>query len=209
MAIASTISIGSPDLDTRPPEMKRSTIFAWVQRCPDCGYCSSDLSVSRPGADAAVNSPDYKDQLNNPAYPELANSFLCKAIVDRESFNLSEETWDFIHAAWACDDSQNHRQASECRRRAAETLLMANYCGEKMADQEGATTALLVDLLRRSGQFDRAKHIIESRRNLTTEDIIRRILDFQYALIQRNDTHSHTIEEALINDDIFQDDKLL
>lgn len=209
MGISSTISFGSPDLDTRPPEMKRSTIFAWVQRCPDCGYCASDVSVSRPGVDAVVNSPDYKDQLNNPTYPELANSFLCKAILDRASLSLSEETWDFVHAAWACDDSQNHEQASECRRRAAETFLIAEHCGEKVTDQEGATTAILVDLLRRSGQFDRAKYIIESRRNLITNDIVRKILNFQYALIQRNDTYSHTVEEALTKNDSLQDDNLL
>jgi hypothetical protein len=36
-SIGSTNAFGSPDLDTRPPEMQRSTIFAWVQRCPECG----------------------------------------------------------------------------------------------------------------------------------------------------------------------------
>lgn len=34
MAIGSTNSFGSPDLDTRPPEMARSTIYQFIQRCP-------------------------------------------------------------------------------------------------------------------------------------------------------------------------------
>ncbi len=44
MIIGSTNSFGSPDLDTRPPEMKRSTLSLWIQRCPSCGYSSPDLS---------------------------------------------------------------------------------------------------------------------------------------------------------------------
>lgn len=32
--IGSTNSFGSPDLDTRPLKMKRSTIVDWIQRCP-------------------------------------------------------------------------------------------------------------------------------------------------------------------------------
>ena len=36
--IASTNAFGPTDLDTQPPEMERSTIDAWVQRCPQCGY---------------------------------------------------------------------------------------------------------------------------------------------------------------------------
>ncbi len=74
--IGSTNALGSLDLDTRPPEMERSTIFTWVQRCPECGYCASDVSITRPRAQAVVNGEEYKDQLNDPTYPELANSFL-------------------------------------------------------------------------------------------------------------------------------------
>lgn len=40
----STNQFGSPDLDTRAPEMARSTMFMWVKCCPSCGYCASDVS---------------------------------------------------------------------------------------------------------------------------------------------------------------------
>lgn len=79
--IASTNAFGSPDLDTRPPEMQRSTIFAWVQCCPECGYCSSDISKVPSQAVSVVHSPEYGKQLTDSTYPELANGFLCKAII--------------------------------------------------------------------------------------------------------------------------------
>jgi len=97
--IGSTNVFGSPDLDTRPPEMQRSTTFAPIQRCPECGYCASEVSTTHPEARAVVGGKEYRDQLNDPTYPELANSFLCKAMVDRESKDFSAATWAFIHAA--------------------------------------------------------------------------------------------------------------
>jgi len=45
-SISSSNTLGSSDLDTRPAEMKRSTICYWVQRCPSCGYCDDENNSS-------------------------------------------------------------------------------------------------------------------------------------------------------------------
>ena len=42
--ILSTNKFGLPDLDLRPPEMYRSTINLWIQRCHGCGFCAPDIS---------------------------------------------------------------------------------------------------------------------------------------------------------------------
>ena len=34
--LTSTNAFGSPDLDLRPPMMKRGTMHLWVQECPSC-----------------------------------------------------------------------------------------------------------------------------------------------------------------------------
>jgi len=151
--IGSTNAFGSPDLDTRPPEGERSTMFAWVQKCPNCGYCASDLSKVQPGAKDVVETPAYKKQLNNRHYPELANSLLCKAMVDEGTRYFVKATWAIIHAAWVCDDAGSFDQASECRRKAIEMLEKAEESGQDWAEQDGTSTAILVDLLRRSGQM--------------------------------------------------------
>jgi hypothetical protein len=199
--IASTNMFGSLDLDTRPPEMKRSTIFAWVQRCPQCGYCAVDVTEPRPGAQVVVSGEEYRNQLNDPEYPELANSFLCQAIVDRESGDYVDATWALIHAAWVCDDFELPAQAGACRQKAADMLAVAEAHGQQVAEQEGASTVILVDLLRRSNQLQKARQLIATGQGSNTEDIIWRILDFQSTLLDRNDVSCHTVAEALAKRD--------
>ena len=64
-----------------------------------------------------------------------------------------------------------------------------------------AGTAILVDLLRRSGQMDDARKTIVERRAGIEEDTIVRVLDFQKMLIDKGDTSCHTIAEAFIGDE--------
>lgn len=199
--IASTNMFGSLDLDTRPPEMKRSTIFTWVQRCPECGYCAVDVTEPRTGAQAVVSGEKYKNQLNDPEHPELVNSFLCQAIVDRESGDYVDATWALIHAAWVCDDFELSVQAETCRQKAADMLTIAEAQGQQVAEEEGASTVILVDLLRRSGQLQKARQLIATGRGSNTEDIIYKILDFQSTLLDRNDVSCHTVAEALAKRD--------
>jgi hypothetical protein len=195
--IGSTSTFGPQDLDSRPPERKRSTIFAWVQRCPDCGYCAVEVSKTCcPEAREIVNSREYKERLNDPTYPELANSFLCKAIIDRKSGTLAAATMALMWAAWSCDDSGHLDRAKECRQKAAEMLVTAEDNGQQVFKREGASTAILVDLLRRSGQIEQARKAIAARRVGITEDVIARFLDFQATLLNKCDVSRHTTAEA-------------
>lgn len=194
--ISSTSAFGSPDLDTRPPKVKRQTIFAWVQRCPKCGYCAWDISTAHPEAQVVIIGKEYKDQLKDPAYPELAASFLCKAILDRETKEFAAATWALIHAAWVCDDSEQTEEAMVCRQKAADMLLIAEEHNQQVARPDGVSTAILADLLRRSGQFEQARKTIEARRDIITEDLVARIIDFETDLLDRNDIACHTIGEA-------------
>src|SRR5689334_17370242 len=47
--LTSTNCIGSPDLDLRPPQMKRSTMDRWLHECPNCGFVSGDLTKAEQG----------------------------------------------------------------------------------------------------------------------------------------------------------------
>jgi hypothetical protein len=196
--IGSTGTFGPQDLDTRPPERKRSTIVAWVQRCPDCGYCAADVSETCcQEAREIVNSREYKERLNDPTYPELAKFFLCKAIIDNKSRAFAAATLAFMRAAWSCDDSGHLDQARKCRQKAAEMLVIAEDDGKQVSEQNGADTAILVDLLRRSGQIEQARKAIVARRGGITEEFIARILDFQATLLDKNDVSCHTIAEVI------------
>ncbi len=128
--IGSTNAFGPPDLDTRPPEMKRSTIFAWVQRCPACGYCASDVSKAPSQASSLIYSPEYARQLTDSTFPELANGFLCKALIDEGSADCASAAWALIHAAWACDDAEKPEPAKTCPSKAADMIEKAHAFSE-------------------------------------------------------------------------------
>ncbi|MCS6806858.1 MAG: hypothetical protein NZ823_17170, partial [Blastocatellia bacterium] len=187
VGIASTSEFGSPDLDTRPPEMTRSTIFTWVERCWICGYSTSDISRASDQTAAIVRSAPYRKQLTDATLPYLANSFLCKAILDESVGDYASAGWAIIHAAWVCDDSEKPESAKECRSRAADMVLKAIEAGQEFTKQRGGEIAILVDLLRRAGRFSEAKELIARKRDEIKDDIILKVLAFQAQLITRGD----------------------
>ena len=195
--IASTNAFGSPDLDTRPPEMLRWTIVAWVQRCPKCGYCASNISKASDQAISVIRSKAYHEQLSDPSMPELANSFLCKSIIDETAGDYVSAAWSLIHAAWVCDDEAKPESAKKCRCRAANMILKARKAKQNIADQDGADVAILVDLLRRAGNFSEAMELIRRERSKIKEDVIMKILNYQEYLVDLGDTACHTIAEAI------------
>ena len=207
--IASTQAAGFSDLDRRPPELVRSTIFAWIQRCPECGYCAPDVTKARPEAAAVISTGEYKGQLDDPIYPELANSFLCQALIESACGDYAEATWALIHAAWVCDDSRVPDQAKVCRQRAADMLGDAKEHGQRIfSDSEESSMALLVDLLRRAGEFDVARETIAAKRDTITEDSITRILDFQAVLIDKKDIFCHSMAEVFAEEKRGEGDRM-
>src|SRR5712692_6889563 len=137
--IGSTYVIGSPDLDMRPPPLKRAFIHAWIQACPFCGYCSSDISKCVPLTSEIVRSDAYQRQWERSDYPDLANEFLCWSMIQEKPWELVSalreiaggekarvETiqeraerlisagWASLHAAWVCDDAGNEAAARNC-----------------------------------------------------------------------------------------------
>jgi hypothetical protein len=193
----STNSIGSPDLDSRPPEMARSTIRTWVQRCPSCGYCAASLDDDSPHVREAMARPEYDAQLRRQGFTKLANSFCCESLIAAEAGDLARATWSLVHAAWACDDLGRAEAAAECRRRAAEMLQRAESAGQQVADQPGEAAAILVDLLRRAHQMESAAAVLSARRQEASDKVIRRVLEYHSRLIARRDTSEHAIDEAL------------
>jgi len=194
--LRSTMSIGFPDLDTRPPELARSTITMWAQRCPECGYCAEELGVAPPEAKEIVTEEGYKRELMDPHRCELANTFVCKAIIEERTSKLSEAAWSWIHAAWACDDADQEEQASMCRRKGISTAVMAESMGQSLAEDEGTTAAVVADLLRRSGQMELCRQWLENRAGVLSEGSLAILRQYQLHLIENADTTCHTMWSA-------------
>ncbi len=189
-------SVGSRDLDTRPAEPLRSTIYAWVKRCPSCGYCAPDLGEAPEGAADVVKLPRYREQLDARRFPGIANTFLCCAIIQEDLGAPALAAWASLHAAWVCDDESADVPARICRKRAADLLRRAWDEGDRLAPQEGTDEALLVDLLRRAGRFREARDVAEEVLARHPPQIIADIMRFQVRLIAAADRDAHTVAEA-------------
>jgi hypothetical protein len=196
IVVGSTSTFWSPDLDTRPSELKRSTIIAWVKRCSECGFCASDITNAPFLARSVVHSSQYVQQLSEETNPELANSFLCKALIDQDVGNYAAASWACIHAAWACDDAKKVNSAQKCRNKALDMINRSIAAGQSLSEEKGEEIAIQADLFRRASHIEDAKNFIADKRNAITNDNVIKILDYQNYLLSKCDVSCHTIAEA-------------
>ena len=195
--IKSAGSFGSPDLDTRPAEIMRSTLPQQVQSCPYCGYCMASISAPLPNVSTLLASDEYRHQLESKQYPELANRFLCSAMILESLGRLKEAGWACIHGAWACDDAGEIQPAKNCRLRAERAIGRAITTGQGTADRPGFDFLILADLLRRAGEFERAYQRGKEGLSPKCDQEMLLLLLFEGALVHRRDIACHTVEEAI------------
>jgi len=196
--LTSTNAFGSPDLDLRPPPMERETIALKIQRCDGCGYCAASLHEGSPQMKSMIESSEYQLQLQNPAFPDLANSFLCGAMLHEAAGKLNQAAIRLLYAAWACDDCGSTTAAAHCRNAAEAMIVRTNESGQPVCQQgDGATDCLRVDLLRRAGRGADARKIISAALPKITDDILRKVLKFQAALIKRRDMGCYTVSDVV------------
>lgn len=193
----STTAFGSPDLDTRPPEMERSTICHWIQRCPSCGYCAPDISECSPDASIIIKLPDYQNIVNNKSIPDVAASFMALSYEKQHMQIFLESAWSAIHAAWICDDENNDVAARECRLVAISMIAKGKAQSQNIEYQPGVLEAITIDLMRRAGMFREAMNLAEETLTKDMEEIITQVVKFEVELINLKDIDTHTISEAL------------
>ncbi len=138
--LSSTSSFGSPDLDLRPAELARSSIFAWVQRCASCGYCAPNIEEESSYKQEIVESAAYRALLADADFPELARSFLCSSMIFEEFEEEAFAARNAIEAAWVCDDENAHEAAVRCRLRAVERLRESEADGDALCDDSYLNT---------------------------------------------------------------------
>lgn len=194
LMLGSTNSFGPPDLDTRPAEMERSTMHYWIQECPSCGYCAPDLSLGRKTYIGIVKGELYQNQLRNSDYPDLANRFICHSIIQKSIYKYEEVAWAWLNAAWVCDDNDKISASKLCRNSAVDSFQKVYEKNQDfMNEPKGAYHALMVDLFRRSEQFDKAGEEIGKGLISLPDKIIIDILLFHRNLIQLRDTKCYTM----------------
>jgi len=195
--MGSTNFFGSMDLDTRPPEMRRSTMRLWLQTCNVCGFVAADLEEKSPSDELAVATAGYRAESGNKSRLPLANQFVCRSILDEAAGDLASAGWRLLHAAWVCDDRQQDAESRLLRLAAIELFERSRAQGkpavEKMA---GGDELLLCDLARRAGEFPRALEYCAAGIALEVQPFIRQLLELEQTLCVARDTTCHKVSEV-------------
>lgn len=191
--LASTSSFGACDLDTRPPQMARSSIHYWVARCPSCGYCNSRIAKRLRHATKTVRSAEYQTILADERVPSLVRSFRCQAMLLERASDIRGAFWASLHAAWAADDSAAKEVADDCRLRSIRLLGALHESGAHLFDGSEADCVMMSDLLRRNGRFDEAKSYVLKSMGTVTSPPIRRLLEEELRHIEDRNAESQQV----------------
>lgn len=184
--LMSTNSMGSPDLDLRPPEMQRSTMDSWVHECPGCGYASVDFDLKPSVTREFIESESYQScdgfDFKNP----LSKRFYREHLI--ESGTL-EKFYMLLYCAWTCDDADDAENARLIRTKCLETI--------KNLDLDENLEIKKADIIRRSGNFGQVIEEYENKRY--GEEILNQIKDFHIKKAKLEDDGCYTVADAVKN----------
>ena len=190
--ITSTCEFGFPDLDLRPPELKRSTMMFWIQKCPYCAYTAPDVSIYQENDSSYLDTDEYRNCEGLSTDNEQCKKYYQFYLLARNRRNHIEQLAGLLYAVWTCDDENNNSLATELRKKAADILMKVEWNTVKQAEE---MLLLRADLLRRSGQFHK---LIEEYHGKTFEnENLRKILKFEVLLAKEKDDSCYTVEQAL------------
>ena len=188
--LGSTSTLGYPDLDLRPSEMKRSSMFAWLQECPHCGYVAVNIEKELEASPELLKSDEYLSCEGYEFKSDLAKIFFKHFLISKAEGNYRPQFFSLLHCAWKCDDAEDEL-AVEIRKMALKSIdkIDAGSDGEK-----DNLKLIKADLLRRSLQFDR---LISEFKDVVFDDKLKNeVIDFQLELAANNDSACYTLGDV-------------
>lgn len=192
MVLLSSNSYGSMDLDTRPPEMSRSTMDCWVQVCPVCGYVAVRVSEPTIVDRLFLQSDSYKTCDGIVFVSELARAFYRQQLILLSEGRKEDAFFALLHASWACDDGNERKNATAVRRKAI--LLADDLLASGESEDCESLSMVRADLMRRSARF---RDLLEQYGETHySDDLLNRILDFEKALAKIRCRRCLTVADA-------------
>ena len=190
--IGSTNAMGYADLDLRPPEMQRSTMYQSTIMC-ECGNVFE--SESKGGSRELIESEAYQSCDGIDFGSQKAVMFYRAYLIDKES-NPNDLASNFIHilqAAWACDDFD--RENARKMRLIGIDLLEQIINDDQYSSRKNDNLLMQADLLRRSAKFDL---LIEKFQDMRFEDeLYQQIIDFQIEKASQKDDSRYTVGDVI------------
>jgi len=125
---------------------------------------------------------------NDKNLSELASKFNRQGVILSQIGELDQAGWVFMHAAWACDDEcPDNIGANDCRASAYDSFFKCKINGIQFASPNGYEEIVMVDILRRSGAFERANSLCFEVFSHMEESFLIDVLKFQRELIWMRD----------------------
>jgi len=186
--IGSTNTFGSPDLDLRPPEMRRSTMYYWPEKCPHCGFVSYDLEQKTAIRKKWLESEAYTTCEGHSFISDLAAMFYKIYMIAKETNDSRDAFNALMNAAWASDDCSDTENALLCRR------MLLPYLEQEIAKDARMAETLTIaraDVLRRAELFDQV--IEEYSGKVFSEDLLNEICQFQIEKAKQKDADCYRV----------------
>lgn len=185
--IMSTNAFGYADLDLRPPEMQRSTMYIMTSMC-DCGNVFFGPEIT--GNKELVESKSYQS-CDGIDFSRRGMMYYRLYLISKDQIDIEGEFFNLLRCAWACDDDEDENSVT-VRKMAIEVLDEIMEFEEERDDNH---ILLKADLLRRSRQFDK---LIEEFKDIKFEDeTYQKIMDFQLEKANEEDDSCYTVGDAI------------
>lgn len=202
----SSFSWEGPDLDLRQSPADRAMLGTELHICPQCGYIQRDTQkVIRTEflerEKKVIATPEYKQPISG-RLNKLATAFVQIAMID-EIEGEEEIYLDYLKAAWSHEywnsTPQDEELATELRRESISRL------EHKRAGLSEDDAYRLVDMLRRTGQFDRV--IAKEVPYELGDEKYKQTYEYQIYLSTIKDMEVHSFDELHALKESQHDDK--
>lgn len=175
-----------------------------IQRCPSCGYCSSNISKQNLVNTQFIRSRDYLNQLDNNSYPALANSYLCWSMIQENNNNFVGAIRSLIDATTVCEDYIFYTESEDHCREKIVGLIEAieqklEYQKFKLSYKE-YLFLLKIFNLRRIGNFEKAQKLYEQNLERINKSGYKYIFEFLYENVLQRNRGSHIRTCCIEND---------
>lgn len=216
LVLGSTNAFGSPDLDLRPPEMRRSTMEQWIEECPHCGYAFKTIEEKVTGIDTPQRlfehveetpasqlwrrlSDEYRSVSDRTSRPEhnLVRRFLTASKVAEIAGSADDAAHYALCAAWAADDYNDQATARICRDLAADFFRAIWLETDRPSESRTVNATRLTDVLRRAKHWDEAVALSDQLLGGELDETIRAVLAFQREASLKQDAACYTVADAI------------
>lgn len=182
---------GVRDLDGRPSHIQRSLVYMWIQRCESCNYCAPDISLKCKVDPSYLNSQQYKAIMDDASFPLTAIAFRAHSYLMMSMGLFADSGWAQLCAAWVCDDNCAPANAVVCRKEALSLFRRAQEKNQEFSQSHVEENLILVDIMRRIGDFDAALGLCDEELETDHPDAIWSLLEYEKMLIEKKDANCH------------------